>query len=124
MALQPKAGLGLLDSRILSNSVFGNYLLSQHPSISSLASKHLTSHHHPGYSLTLQTLRYYPDIPLQGLGKTTKNVGRDSRSSDRDLNPRPPELKECKPLDHDVRYILVYHLGVNNRPVGARSSEI
>jgi hypothetical protein len=36
-------------------------------------------------------LRYYPGICLKGLGKTTKSLSQDSRSSGLDLNPEPPE---------------------------------
>lgn len=38
------------------------------------------------------TLRYYPGIYLEGLGKTTK-IHQDSQSLGRDLNPGPPEFK-------------------------------
>jgi hypothetical protein len=36
------------------------------------------------------TLRYYPGMRLEILGKSTKNASHDSRSQCRDLNPRPP----------------------------------
>jgi hypothetical protein len=106
-----------------SNSVFGNYLLSQHPSISSLASKHLTSHHHPGYSLTLQTIRYYPDIPLQGLGKPLKMwvriAGLRAETWTRDL-------PNWRSVNHSTTMFDIYSYitwRVNNRPVDGRSSE-
>jgi hypothetical protein len=34
--------------------------------------------------------RYYTEICLQGLRKTTKSLSQDSRSPGRDLNLRPP----------------------------------
>jgi hypothetical protein len=36
-------------------------------------------------------LRYYSDILLEGLSKTTKTLSQDSRISDRDLNLGPRE---------------------------------
>jgi hypothetical protein len=39
---------------------------------------------------------------LEGLRKTTKNLSQDSRSPDRDLNPRPPEYD-----DHNVRCVVL-----------------
>jgi hypothetical protein len=36
-------------------------------------------------------LRYYLRIRLEGLRKTTKNLGQDSRSPELDLNPGPTE---------------------------------
>jgi hypothetical protein len=38
-------------------------------------------------------LRYYPDICLEGLGKTTKNLNHESRSPGRHSNPGPPEYE-------------------------------
>jgi hypothetical protein len=38
-------------------------------------------------------LRYYPGICLDGLSNTTKILSQDSRSPDRDLNPKPPECE-------------------------------
>jgi hypothetical protein len=35
-------------------------------------------------------LRYHPGIFLEELSKATKKLSQDSRSSGRDLNPRPP----------------------------------
>jgi hypothetical protein len=37
--------------------------------------------------------RCYPGIYLEGLLKTTKNHGQDSRSPGRDLNPGPLEYE-------------------------------
>jgi hypothetical protein len=42
-------------------------------------------------SLSLPHLRYYTGIFLEGLMKTAKILSHDSQSSDRDLNPVPPE---------------------------------
>jgi hypothetical protein len=39
-------------------------------------------------------LRYYPDIFLDRLRKTTANISQDSRSLNRDLKPGPPEYEE------------------------------
>jgi hypothetical protein len=36
-------------------------------------------------------LRYYPGICLEGMWKTTKNLGQESLYPGRDLNPLPPE---------------------------------
>jgi hypothetical protein len=50
-------------------------------------------------------LRHYPGMCLDGLRKTKKNVGQDSRSPGRDLNPKLPNTKqEYSPLDHDVQF--------------------
>jgi hypothetical protein len=38
-------------------------------------------------------LRYYPNICLEGLRKTTKIPSQDSRFPGRDLNPGPPEYE-------------------------------
>jgi hypothetical protein len=38
-------------------------------------------------------LRYYPNIHLEGLRKTTKNLSQDSWSPGQELNPGPPEYK-------------------------------
>jgi hypothetical protein len=38
-------------------------------------------------------LRYYPSVCLEGLRITMKNLGQDSWSPSRDLNPRPPEYE-------------------------------
>jgi hypothetical protein len=38
-------------------------------------------------------LRYYPGIRLEGLRKTTKSFGQDSRFPSRDLSPGPPEYE-------------------------------
>jgi hypothetical protein len=35
-------------------------------------------------------LRYYPNICLEGLSKSTKYLSQDSKSPDQDLNPGPP----------------------------------
>jgi hypothetical protein len=39
------------------------------------------------------TLRYYPNIHLEGLRKASNNLGQDSKSLVRDLNPRPPKYE-------------------------------
>jgi hypothetical protein len=38
-------------------------------------------------------LRYYPNICLEGLRKTTKSLSQDSRSPGRDLNLGPPKYE-------------------------------
>jgi hypothetical protein len=38
-------------------------------------------------------IRYHPSIFLEVLSKTTKTLSQDSRSSDRELNPGPPEYE-------------------------------
>jgi hypothetical protein len=48
-------------------------------------------------------LRHCPGICLDGLRKTTKNLGQDSRSPGPDLNLGPPEYEAgVLTLDHDV----------------------
>jgi hypothetical protein len=43
--------------------------------------------------LSWPNLKYYPGICLEGLRKTTKNIGQDSRSPGPDLNSGPPEYE-------------------------------
>jgi hypothetical protein len=43
--------------------------------------------------LTWPNLSYYPDIRLEGMRKRTKNLSQYSQSSDRDMNPGPPEYE-------------------------------
>jgi hypothetical protein len=38
-------------------------------------------------------LRYYSDTCMEGLSENTKDLSQDRRSSDRDLNPGPPEYE-------------------------------
>jgi hypothetical protein len=38
-------------------------------------------------------LKYYPGLCLEGLRKTSKNIGQDSRSPGQDLNSGPPEYE-------------------------------
>jgi hypothetical protein len=53
-------------------------------------------------------LRYYPDIYLEGLRKTTKYLSMDSMSLGRDLNLGHSEYEAgVLTTDLDVRYIIV-----------------
>jgi hypothetical protein len=46
-----------------------------------------------GRKRTWRNSWYYPDICLEGLRETKKNLSRDSRSPARDLNPGPVEYE-------------------------------
>jgi hypothetical protein len=46
-----------------------------------------------GKEVAVAKLRYYPDICLEELKKTTKTLNQDSRYPGRDSNREPPKYK-------------------------------
>jgi hypothetical protein len=66
-------------------------------------------------------VRHCPGICLEGVRKTMKNLGQDSRHSDQDLNPGPPEheagvltIRPRRPVTLSIlsdREVLVGRLG-------------
>jgi hypothetical protein len=55
-----------------------------------------------------RNLRYYPSICPQGLRRTTKGLGQDSRSAGQDLNPGPPEYEAGVLVTQPRRSVTTY----------------
>jgi hypothetical protein len=53
-------------------------------------------------------LRYYPDIRLEGLRKTTKHLSQDSQSPSRDLIAGPPAFEVGVLTTRPRRSVSVY----------------